>query len=148
MVAELRAWWNETKKRASPRCSPNNSDDEDEEDIDDEEGGEMGTTELVFGNGNGWLGVEAHDEVICRNEARKDKKAAVVSRKKTKLQWLISSAKVIKDKMKSKTYKAQWQRTACIGEVQACEVRSENTQHGGRTPRLVEWDKKMRLSSL
>ena len=35
----------------------------------------------------------------------KDKEAAIVSRKKTKLQELILSAKVIKDKMKSKTYK-------------------------------------------
>ncbi len=36
--------------RASPRCSPNNSDDEEEEDIDVDEGGEMGTTGLVFGH--------------------------------------------------------------------------------------------------
>jgi hypothetical protein len=42
--------WNDTKNRASPRCSPNNSDNEEEEDVDDEEGGEMGTTGLVFGN--------------------------------------------------------------------------------------------------
>ncbi len=47
-VADLRAWWNETRNRASPRCSPNNSDVEEEEDINDEEGGEMGTTGLVF----------------------------------------------------------------------------------------------------
>ena len=45
------------------------------------------------------------DEVIRKNEARREKEAAVVSRKKTKLRGLISSAKVIKDKMKSKTYK-------------------------------------------
>ena len=63
------------------------------------------TAGQVFGNGNGQLGVEARDEVICRNEARKDKEAAVVSRKKMKLQGLILKAKVIKDKMKSKTYK-------------------------------------------
>ena len=63
------------------------------------------TAGQVFGNGNGRLGVEARDEVIRRNEARKDKEAAVVSRKKTKLRGLISSAKVIKEKMKSKTYK-------------------------------------------
>ena len=63
------------------------------------------TAGQVFGNGNGRLGVEARDEVICRNQARKDKEAAVVSRKKTKLRGLISSAKVILDKMKNKTYK-------------------------------------------
>ena len=60
------------------------------------------TAGQVFGNGNGRLGVEARDEVICRNEARKEKEAAIVSRKKTKLRELISSAKAI---MKSKTYK-------------------------------------------
>jgi hypothetical protein len=51
-VAALLTWWNEMKHRASPRCSPNNSDneDEEEEDVNDEEGGEMGTTGLVFGH--------------------------------------------------------------------------------------------------
>ena len=39
------------------------------------------TAGQVFGNGNGRLGVEARDEVIRRNEARKDKEAAVASRK-------------------------------------------------------------------
>ena len=43
-------WWNDTKNCASPRCNPNNSDNKEEEDVDDEEGGEMGTTGLVFGN--------------------------------------------------------------------------------------------------
>ena len=50
LVAELCVWWNETRNRASLRCSPNNSDDEEEENLDDEEGGEMGTTGLVFGH--------------------------------------------------------------------------------------------------
>jgi hypothetical protein len=59
----------------------------------------------VFGNGNGPLSTEVCNEVIHRNEARREKEAAVVSRKKTKLQELISSAIVVKDKMKSKTYK-------------------------------------------
>ena len=55
-VAALRTRWNDMKHRASPRCSPNNSDDkeeeddEEEEDVNDEEGGEMGTTGLVFGH--------------------------------------------------------------------------------------------------
>ena len=58
------------------------------------------------GNGkNGRLGVEACDEVIRRNEARKDKEAAVVSRKNTILRELILSAKVILDKMKNKIIK-------------------------------------------
>jgi hypothetical protein len=48
---------NETQHRASPRCSPNNSDDEEEEDVDDKEGGEMGTTGLVFGHSD-----ESEDE--------------------------------------------------------------------------------------
>ena len=45
------------------------------------------------------------DEVVRKNEARREKEAATVSRKKTKLRELILSAKVIKNKMKSKTYK-------------------------------------------
>ena len=45
------------------------------------------------------------NEVIRKNEARREKEAATVSRKKTKLRELILSAKVIKNKMKSKTYK-------------------------------------------
>jgi hypothetical protein len=36
----------------------------------------------IFGLGNGCLGKEVRDEVIRRNEARKEKEAAVVSRKK------------------------------------------------------------------
>ncbi len=51
------------------------------------------------------IGEEVRDEVIRRNEARKDKEAAVESRKKMKLRELILSAKVIKDKMKSKKFK-------------------------------------------
>ena len=46
-----------------------------------------------------------HNEDVCKNEARREKEADDVSKKKTKLRVLISSAKVIKDKMKSKTYK-------------------------------------------
>ena len=49
-VADLHVWWNETQNCTSPRCSPNNSDVKEEKDVDDEEGGEMGTTGLVFGN--------------------------------------------------------------------------------------------------
>jgi len=45
------------------------------------------------------------DEVICKNEARRENKAATVLRKKMMLRDSILSAKVIKDKMKSKTYK-------------------------------------------
>ena len=48
--ADLEAQWNKTKHRASPNCSPNNSDNKEKEDVDDEEGGEMGTTGLVFGH--------------------------------------------------------------------------------------------------
>ncbi len=63
------------------------------------------TAGQVFGYGNGRLGEEVCDEVIHRNEARKDKEAAVELRKKTKLKELISSAKVIEDKMNSKKFK-------------------------------------------
>ena len=56
-VADLNARLSETQHRASPRCSPNNSDDEEEEDVDDKEGGEMGTTGLVFGHSD-----ESEDE--------------------------------------------------------------------------------------
>jgi hypothetical protein len=106
------------------------------------------TAGQVFGNGDGRLSTEVRDEVIRRNEARRDKEAAAVLRKKTRLRELISSAIVVKDKMKSETYKAQPQRPACAGEVQAFKWRSENTQYGGRTPRSVESDKKSPLSSL
>ncbi len=59
------------------------------------------TAGQVFGHGNGRLGVEARDEVIRRNEARKAMEAAVESRKKTKLRELISSVGEVKDRMKS-----------------------------------------------
>ena len=49
-MADLCVRWNDTKTCTSPCCSPNNSDNKEEEDVDDEEGGEMGTTGLVFGN--------------------------------------------------------------------------------------------------
>ncbi len=55
--------------------------------------------------GNGCLGMEVRDEVICRNEGSKQKEAAVVSRKKIELRNLISPAKLIKDKMKDKNSK-------------------------------------------
>ncbi len=58
------------------------------------------TAGQVFGNGNGCLGAEVRDEVICRNEARKEKEAGIISRKKMKLWVLISRVKVIKDDMK------------------------------------------------
>ena len=49
-MADLHVWWNEeTLNHTSPHCSPNNSDDKEEEDVNDVEGGEMGTTRLVFG---------------------------------------------------------------------------------------------------
>ena len=63
------------------------------------------TAGQVFGNGNGRLGAEVRDEVICRNEAKKEKEAGVVSRKKMKLRELISRVKEIKDDMKGKNYK-------------------------------------------
>ena len=63
------------------------------------------TAGQVFGNGNGRLGAEVRDEVIRRNEARKEKEAGVVSRKKMKLRELISRVKEIKDDMKGKNYK-------------------------------------------
>ncbi len=40
------------------------------------------TAGQVFGTGNGCLGAEVCNEVICRNEARKKKEAGIVSRKK------------------------------------------------------------------
>ncbi len=55
--------------------------------------------------GNDHLGKEVREEVIRRNEARKEKEAGVVSRKKSKLRNLISHAKLIKDKMKDKNSK-------------------------------------------
>ena len=43
------------------------------------------TVRQVFGHGNGRLGEEVRDEVICRDEARKDKEAAVELRKEKQL---------------------------------------------------------------
>ncbi len=40
----------------------------------------------VFGNGDGCLSTEVCNEVIHRNEARREKEAAMVLRKKTMLQ--------------------------------------------------------------
>ena len=48
---------------------------------------------------------EVDDEVICQDEARKDKESAVLLRKNTKLRELITRAKLIKAEMKSKTFK-------------------------------------------
>jgi hypothetical protein len=97
------------------------------------------STQLTLPNrGNGRLGTEVRDEVIRRNEARREKEAAVVSRKKTKLQGLlISNAKVIKDKMESKTYKLNGKELLVL-------VRYKR----GRSLRLVEWYEKLRLSLL
>ncbi len=39
----------------------------------------------AFGHGNGCLSAEVWDEVIHRNEARREKEDAIVSRKKVKL---------------------------------------------------------------
>ena len=64
------------------------------------------TAGQVFGNGNGRLGAEVRDEVIRRNEARKEKEAGVVSRKKMKLRELISRVKEIKDDMKGQKLQA------------------------------------------
>jgi ribosomal protein S15P/S13E len=63
------------------------------------------TAGQVFGNENGHLGAEVRDEVICRNEARKEKEFAVLSRKIMNLQELISHVKVMKDKMNGNNFK-------------------------------------------
>ena len=63
------------------------------------------TAVQVFGNGYGRLSTEVRNEVICRNEARKEKEAGVVPRKKMKLRELISRVKVINDEMKGKNCK-------------------------------------------
>jgi hypothetical protein len=56
----------------------------------------------------------------------------VVLRKKTKLRELISSAIVIKDKMKSKTYKLNRKDLLVLVRYKHSKGRSENAQHGGR----------------
>jgi len=65
-------------------------------------------------------------EVVRKNEARREKEAATVSRKKTKLGELILSAKVIKDKMKSKTYKLNCKDLLVL-------VRYKNAESSGMT---------------
>jgi hypothetical protein len=59
----------------------------------------------VFGKGNGCLSTEVCNELICRNEARKEKEDTVVSRKKMKLRRLISRVKVITNNMTDKNFK-------------------------------------------
>jgi hypothetical protein len=58
----------------------------------------------IFGVGNGCLGKEVCDEVIRRNDARKEKEAAFIWREKNKLCDLVSRSKVIKDSMKDKKF--------------------------------------------
>ena len=60
------------------------------------------TAGQVFGHGNSCLSAELWDEVIHRNEARREKEAAVILRKKMKLRELISRVKVNKDKIADK----------------------------------------------
>ena len=59
----------------------------------------------VFGSGDGRIGTEVRDEVIRRDEARKDKESAVSLRKKTQFLELITLAKLIKAEMKLNTFK-------------------------------------------
>ncbi len=76
----------------------------------------------VLGNGSGPLSIEVCNEVICRKETRRNKEAAAESRKKTKLQELNSSAKLIYEKMRNKKFKltGKDQRPGvCLGEIQA-----------------------------
>jgi hypothetical protein len=99
----------------------------------------------VFGNGNGCLGTEVRNEVICRNEARKEKEFAVVSRKKMKLQELISLVKVIKDKMKGKNFKPTVDKLHLL--VTYKKTKEDAAIPSGKAALLTRWNEtKHRLS--
>ena len=54
------------------------------------------TTGALFGKGDGHLGPEVRDEVIRRNEARKNKETAKIRSNKTKLQELAADVEGIR----------------------------------------------------
>jgi hypothetical protein len=103
------------------------------------------TAGQVFGNGNGRLSAEVRDEVICRNEARKEKEAGVVSRKKMKLRELISRVKVIKDDMKGKNYKLTVDKLRLL--VTYKKTKEDAAIPSGKAALLARWNEtKHRLS--
>ncbi len=103
------------------------------------------TAGQVFGNGNCCLGAEVHDEVICRNEARKEKEFAIVSRKKMKLQELIPPIKVIKDKMKGKIFKLTINKLCLL--VTYKNTKEDAAIPSGKANLLTRWNEtKHRLS--
>jgi hypothetical protein len=103
------------------------------------------TAGQVFGNGNGRLGAEVCDEVICRNEAGKEKEAGVVSRKKMKLQELISRVKVIKDEMKGNIYKLTIDKLRLL--VTYKQTKEDAAIPSGKAALLTQWNEtKYRLS--
>ena len=103
------------------------------------------TAGQVFGNGNGRLGAEVRDEVIRRNEARKEKEAGVVSRKKMKLRELISRVKEIKDDMKGKNYKLTVDKLCLL--VTYKKTKEDAAIPSGKANLLARWNEtKHRLS--
>ena len=95
------------------------------------------TAGQVFGNGNGHLITKVRDEVIRRNEARRKKEAAIVLRKKTKLQGLNFECKSDFNKMKNKTYKLNSKElhvladTSMQREIKKYPVRWQISTFGG-----------------
>jgi hypothetical protein len=103
------------------------------------------TAGQVFGNGNGRLGAEVCNEDICRNEARKEKGADIVSRKKMKLWKLISRVKVIKDEMKCKNYKLTVDKLCLL--VTYKKTKEDVAIPSGKAALLARWNEtKHRLS--
>jgi hypothetical protein len=88
--------------------------------------------------GNGCLGKEVHDEVIHRNEARKEKEAAVVLREKIKLPDIISRAKSIKDKMKDKNSKLTVDNLCLL--VAYKKRKGDAATHPGKAALLAHWN--------
>ena len=103
------------------------------------------TAGQVFGNGNGRLGAEIRDEVICRNEARKEKEAGIVSRKKMKLRELISRVKVIKGKMKGNNYLLAVDKLRLLVTYKKTKI--DTAIPSGKAALITQWNEtKHRLS--
>jgi hypothetical protein len=99
----------------------------------------------VFGNGNGRLRAEVCEEVICRKDARKEKEAGIISRKKMKLRELMSRVKVIKDEMKGNNYKLTVDKLHLL--VTYKKTKEDAAIPSGKAALLTRWNEtKHRLS--
>ena len=72
------------------------------------------TAGQVFGNGNGRLGAEVHDEVICRNEARKENEAGPELSRSAVLFIPIISTRANKTPIRADERRARGKARCCL----------------------------------